>query len=68
MDLILQQFIETHYDKLSNEEKLAFTELLDQQDMDIMDWILERSSPPTKSLEAIIHIIRNINIQDNTKS
>lgn len=65
MDLLLQRFIETRFHKLSEQEKLAFAELLDQQDPDIMDWILERSVPPTDTLKIAVKLIRDVNSPDN---
>lgn len=68
MDLLLQRFVETRYDKLSEEEKSAFTELLEQPDLDIMDWIMERSVPPTNSLKTIIQLIRDNNSLNNKEN
>ena len=60
MDLLLQRFLESRYDQLSENEKQVFAELLEQQDLDIMDWIMSRTSPPAK-FESIIHMLRDTN-------
>lgn len=60
MDLLLQQFLENRYPLLSDNEKQAFAELLEQPDLDIMDWIMGRTSPPAK-FESIINKLRNTN-------
>lgn len=61
MDLLLQCFVERHYDQLSTDEKKVFAELLDLPDPDIMDWIMGRGDPPPDSFLSIIEIIRNVN-------
>ena len=35
MDIILQEFINLSYDQLNDEDKNAFSKLLDEQDLDI---------------------------------
>lgn len=61
MDLLLQRFMECRYDQLSDEDKKAFAELLEQPDLDIMDWIMGRAIPPSDSLLSIIEMIRDVN-------
>ncbi len=61
MDLLLQGFIEKHYDQLSTEEQAAFADLLEQPDLDIMDWIMQRSEPPEPSYKPIISMLRTLN-------
>lgn len=68
MDLLLQRFVETRYDTLSDEQKSAFSELLEQADLDIMDWIMKRSIPPTNSLKTVIQLIRDCNTDKNAKN
>ncbi len=46
MDLLLQGFVEKYYDTLPAQEQTAFAQLLDQADLDIMDWIMGRTDPP----------------------
>ena len=65
MDLLLQRFVESRYNSLTETEKLAFAELLEQPDLDIMDWIMERAVPPTNSLKAVIQMIRDTNCPEN---
>jgi succinate dehydrogenase flavin-adding protein (antitoxin of CptAB toxin-antitoxin module) len=60
MDLLLQRFLESRYDQLSEYEKQVFAELLEQQDLDIMDWIMGRTSPPAR-FESIILKLRDTN-------
>jgi|TARA_B100000959_G_C14922653_1_gene600182 succinate dehydrogenase flavin-adding protein (antitoxin of CptAB toxin-antitoxin module) len=58
MDIILQDFIYNSYDKLNDENKIAFSELLDEQDLDILNWIIGKDKPADDKLINIINIIR----------
>jgi len=58
MDIILQDFIYSSYDKLSDENKMAFSELLDEQDLDILNWIIGKDKPADDKLINIINIIK----------
>ena len=58
MDIILQDFIYSSYDKLNNENKIAFSNLLDEQDLDILNWIIGRDKPADHKLTNIINIIK----------
>jgi succinate dehydrogenase flavin-adding protein (antitoxin of CptAB toxin-antitoxin module) len=58
MDLLLQRFVEQRFDDLSDAEKQVFSELLDQADPDIMDWIMGRSTPPTAAMQSMVDMIR----------
>jgi antitoxin CptB len=60
MDILLQRFIEKHYDDLSSEEKQNFELLLEQQDLDILAWILGKSEPPTREFTHLTRLIRNV--------
>lgn len=54
MDLLLQAFIDKYFDTLSAEEIIAFENLLEQPDPDIMDWITGKSDPPSTAFKIII--------------
>ena len=59
MDIIFQDFIKNSYDQLSNSNKNAFSKLLDQQDLDILNWIIGKDSPKDSELAEIISIIKS---------
>ena len=59
MDIILQDFINNTYDKLNDENKKAFSKLLDEQDLDILNWIIGKDKPTDNQLITIISIIKN---------
>jgi Uncharacterized conserved protein len=58
MDLIFRFFVEQHYDHLTETEKTAFQRLLDQADPDIMDWITQKTEPPSPDLKQLVNLIR----------
>ncbi len=60
MDILLQRFIETQYDDLSSEEQKIFEQLLEETDMDIMAWIMEKAIPPSEEFAQIIQLIREV--------
>lgn len=60
MDLLLQRFIEQRYDGLSADEKAAFATLLEQPDLDIMDWLMGRTPPPP-AFKPVIDMMRETN-------
>ena len=58
MDIILQEFINVSYDQLNDEDKNAFSKLLDEQDLDILNWIMGKDKPANDRLSNIINIIK----------
>ena len=60
MDILLQRFLEKHFDSLSSEEQKIFEQLLNESDMDIMAWIMEKATPADK-FEKIIKLLRENN-------
>ena len=59
MDIVLQNFIKDSYDELNNENKSAFSKLLEEQDLDILNWILGKDKPEDTELIEIIKKIRS---------
>ncbi|MAS83311.1 MAG: succinate dehydrogenase assembly factor 2 [Legionellales bacterium] len=59
MDIVLQDFIKNSYDELNNENKSAFSKLLEEQDLDILNWVLGKDKPEDKTLIEIIKKIRS---------
>lgn len=58
MDILFTDFIEQHYDQLSEDEKQGFSKLLDEADLDILNWIMGKDEPQTDELIHIVSIIR----------
>jgi antitoxin CptB len=59
MDIVLQDFIKDSYDELNNENKSAFSKLLEEEDLDILNWILGKDKPEDATLIEIIKKIRS---------
>ena len=59
MEIVLQDFIKNSYDELNNENKSAFSKLLEEQDLDILNWVLGKEKPEDKTLIEIIKKIRS---------
>lgn len=53
LDLILQRYLESNYASASEADQAAFVELLEQNDADILDWLLGRSDPPSTMANVI---------------
>ncbi len=64
MDIVLQEFINLSYDTLSDTNKKTFSQLLDKNDLDILNWIMGKDEPENDEIRHIIKLIResrNIN-------
>ena len=57
MDILLQGYLETHYDDASEPEQQAFEALLDEADLDILSWIMKKTEPDENYVN-IINVIR----------
>jgi len=56
MDILLQNYLETHYDGASSEEQNVFEELLEESDLDIFSWIMQKTAPDEKYIKLIASI------------
>jgi len=56
MDILLLDYLETHYDNASTEDQNTFEELLEETDLDILSWIMEKTSPDEKYTNLISFI------------
>lgn len=54
LDLVFGRFLEQGFDSLPPGELDAFERLLDQNDLDIYDWLMGRSEPPTDEFRRLI--------------
>ncbi len=57
MDILLQDYLQVHYDTLSTKEQNTFAELLEEADLDILSWIMQKTSPDEKYI-SIVNCIR----------
>lgn len=56
MDILLLNYLESHYDDASAEDQNTFEELLEETDLDILSWIMEKTSPDEKYIKLIAFI------------
>ena len=58
MDIVLQEFLDQSYDILNDADKSSFSQLLNESDLDILNWIMEKDEPRNDGLKNIITLIR----------
>ncbi len=57
VEVILAPFFEEHFSTLSSEMKQAFVELLLCEDVDLFEWLTQRSYPDNGQFSALFHHI-----------
>lgn len=57
LDLILQPFVESNYDSLSERDKLRFEVLLEIEDQQLFMWLMKREQPVDPEMQRIVTII-----------
>ncbi len=50
LDLVFGRFLEEGFEGFSEDELDSFERLLDENDLDIYDWLMGRSTPPSADL------------------
>lgn len=58
LDLLLWRFLEHGYDWLSHEDKRIFEYLLDQNDPDLLAWLMGNSDPLEENARRLVADIR----------
>jgi len=58
LDLILEGFLERHFDRLDAQQREVFNELLDQPDNDLLDWVLGRGEPTDPCYRPVVALMR----------
>jgi antitoxin CptB len=58
MDILFREFIDQHYDELSEDEKQGLSKLLDEADLDILNWIMGKDKPQNDELMHMVTLIR----------
>ena len=59
LDLVLQPFLEKHYQSLTQADKERFWRLLEAEDQDLFVWFMRRGDPDDEDLQKIVQIIRD---------
>ena len=57
LDILLSRFVETRYEKLSDEDKLRFDVLLECEDQDLYNWLVKKIPPESSTLKRIVDVI-----------
>ncbi len=58
MDIVFQDFIRQEYDQLNEQEKLDLDALLNEADLDILNWLMGKDEPTTEAFKHLVHRIR----------
>ena len=61
MDILFQQFMEKYYSNLSDENKASFAALLEESDPDIMNWIMDKTTPENTNYIPLIKLLQTLN-------
>ncbi len=57
LDVLLEPFMEEHYRDLAPEEQQLFQRLLEQEDVDLLSWLMQYLRPDDPDLERIVRVI-----------
>ena len=60
MDLLLESFLDECYARLSEDQQGAFARLLEESDMDIINWVTGRSQPEDQGYHDIITTLQSM--------
>ena len=58
LDLLLTPFVERHYEHLSEQDKMVFEVLLEQEDQTLYKWLINCRILPDNNFFRIVNIIR----------
>lgn len=58
MDIVLQDFLSRAYDDLPESDQRLFRDLLDESDLDILNWLMGKEQPASAGLRRIIGLLR----------
>ena len=56
LDLVFTPFVEDRFSELNQEEKVSFLELLENNDVDLMDWIINEEQIPKEFNNIVIQV------------
>ena len=60
MDLVFQGFLEQEYQQLNEQDKALFEKILDESDLDILDWILGHKDVTNTEYAELIEKFRQL--------
>ncbi len=56
LDLVFTPFVEEKFSELNQEDKVSFLELLENNDVDLMDWIINENPIPREFNNIVIQV------------
>ena len=56
LDLVFTPFVEEKFSELNQEDKVSFLELLENNDVDLMDWIINENPIPRDFNNIVIQV------------
>ncbi len=56
LDLVFTPFVEEKFSELNQEDKVSFLELLENNDVDLMDWIVNEKQTPREFNTIVIQV------------
>lgn len=68
MDLLFRQYIDDHYDTLNGQQLTTLESLLNEADLDIIDWIMERREVNNKAYQVIIDEMKQLHTKKLTSN
>jgi len=57
LDLVLQPFVESHYDQLSESDKQQFQLFLEREDQQLFQWLIQKEKSSDLNTQRIVDII-----------
>lgn len=58
MDLLLESFLDEYYEDLPEDQQLVFARLLEESDVDILDWVMGKTRPAETAYHRVIEILQ----------
>jgi antitoxin CptB len=57
LDLLLQPFVENHYDRLAEDDKQQFHLFLALEDQQLFQWLIQKEQASDSNIQRIVNII-----------
>ncbi|MFM2480237.1 succinate dehydrogenase assembly factor 2 [Celerinatantimonas sp. YJH-8] len=61
LDVLLQPFVQEHYEQLSETDQSLFQRLLECDDPDLFNWFMGHRQCPDPQLDRMVHVILSHN-------
>ena len=61
LDVLLEQFLNSRYDKLKPEQEQAFLRLMQMEDPDLMATLMGKQPAPDDECANVIELLKNVN-------